>query len=305
MKIREIIQEHILQERISLTSYLPTIQNTILGALNKTATEYAGNHPSVLPQNPEFDEIISAMRVFSEGLAPAITPLLVDCLTKLVKQMTNFDVKVEITELDKGVGGSYIPETNTLKLTSEWPARIGSGYFWAIAAPKRKIDILKKGIGSLAGVIIHESTHVIQTNGGARVHEKSMIYNKDAVDAELATIEPNKKKQSALLKATGSTRNQINLIVAKRNLTDPKNVAIYKAQPEEITAFAHEFISKELATMVNQPVDIQKQFINNSLRELSTQAKVHQYSNMADYTKVYRRFLKAVYLELISYSESL
>jgi hypothetical protein len=293
MKIREIIQERILQERISLTPSLPEIHNIISdvvsGVFNKK--------PKTLPERMDvrFASIYNTLLV--DGLIPA--------LVNFAKQKHNIDVDIKFARLDTGVNGKYDPDDNAIFLSSKLMFNLVNLIFKYFTTGDDVSSETANIVNIITSVVIHELTHVIQTNGGKRVHEKSMIYNKDAVDAELSTIEPNKKKQSALLKGTGSTRNQINLIVAKRNLTDPKNLAIYKAQPEEITAFAHEFIAKELATMVNQPVDIQKQFINNSLRELSTQAKDHQYSSMTDYTKVYRRFLKAVYLELISYSESL
>lgn len=289
MKIRELIVE-----RISLTSHT----SEVTGIIKKAVINIMNRKPKTLPSDkPDMNFFLIHNTLLVDSISAS--------LESFVKSKFNIDITVKFSRLEKGVGGSYNSETNSISFNSSPLIKIINLLYQHYTTNDDIISEVSVIAHELTGIFIHEMTHVLQVKNGGTNREKSMIYNKGAVNQYVSGLEPDKAKQSKMLKQAGISRNQINLILAKDALSDPKNVAIYKGQPEEIVAFAHEYIVKQLSLIINKSKEEQLQFIANSLKELSKASSETPYSNMKEYASVYRRFLKSVYLELVSYRDSL
>jgi len=296
MKIREIIVE-----RVSLSANIPEVSRLLTNIIK----HIIGKPPKTIPEKIDFN----FMGIQNTKLVDAIVPALVT----FAKQSQNVNVDVKFVRLPAGVGAAFIPDENTIKMSSTMLTDLIRLFFKYFTTGEDIMADVSNVVAKMTAVFIHELTHVVQVTRGAGNHEKSMLYNKAAVDKYVDSLEPDRKKQSAMLKTAGITRNQINVNLAKLDLENeivkPENIAIYKAQPEEISAFAHEYAVKQLSPILNKPKAEQLSFIDNSLRALATEAKDdnNPYSGMntPEYQKVYRRFLKTIYGLLIDYRETL
>lgn len=305
MKMNEL-----LLERISVSSNTQQLQTEILSIVaeinNRTYKQF--NLPEESKQ-------------YGFKLLVLLDAKITKFLTDKIKEIADTHVKIEFLDMDNESGsGGYVFEENKLKLhkklltnIANWAAHIRTQAAMGKTSNQQiTINMLKTAIASLVKIFLHEITHVIQIKSAGKPYEKSNIYNKQQVDDYLSSLNLKTRKQQQNYKGDKEdlNKNRLNVFLARKDLNDPKNVDVYLAQPEEITAYAQELVSDFASKLVNKSKTQQLISINNFTNQLKTNQIQHPYSFMANsedtkYKNVYRRFLKSVMQELVAFKEQL
>ena len=101
MKIREIIVE-----RVSLSANIPEVSRLLTNIIK----HIIGKPPKTIPEKIDFN----FMGIQNTKLVDAIVPALVT----FAKQSQNVNVDVKFVRLPAGVGAAFIPDENTIKMSS-------------------------------------------------------------------------------------------------------------------------------------------------------------------------------------------
>lgn len=286
----------LLLEVLQLSKYTANTQHTIYNTLTKTGNGVFDMHHDLFNQedgNAQFQKILRA----------AVKDALEQALMTIGQSITNHPVEVNLikfdTELDDNGNqkkdtamGQYI-YPSTVNMTIDFVGKLVNAMSLAYSqkelGPSKRTGkytdikpIMIANINDVVHTFLHEIAHVIQlTNAGSDDLARSYI-----------------------------THDQIEVYLAKLNLAIQRNRDIYLGQPEEIAAYAQQFVIRSLAPYINQPPVKQRAFISALLPKIAEKAVTHEYTQYSEnpdkrYIIMYRRFLKKVYLELQAYLEDL
>lgn len=271
-----------LVEAISLSSYSGNIKDRLFDTISKITKITHREHP------------ITADAQTTHAFLIAINANLQDAIAELSKklciELTSYPVDINFKKYSEArARGQYIFSDNIIWLNSSIVGSISNALMTVYRNKLQGIsDVVPQGIirakvNELTGILIHEFTHVIQLN----------------------KIGSEEKARSYV------TNDQIEVYLAKLDQSIQRNQEIYLAQPEEIGAYAQEFVVKSLVPYTKESPDKIKKFIKSLLVKLQTREKEHTYTNLfsnntnPQYQKVYRRFLTKVYQELQRYADRL
>ena len=267
MRIAEI-----LSERISLSSYTPTVNRALHTAVANIFK---------MPTQPPAKMDMQFMVKYNTAFVNAIKPILTD----YAKQITNSEVTIQFKSLPNGTG-QYIEDTNTITISPKVLSKLITLLYKQFTD---KIDVsteLDTIIGYLTSVFLHEVTHATQVSHGQRYKYKRGYIEKDKIKFFTALIQDEFKSEEEKVRAH----------------------EIYKSQPDEIAAYAQEAASDLINKIHKLPVAEQATAITVFLKEISKQATTYSdFKNRQEpgYEKVYRRYLKSIYQHLTDYQSSL
>ena len=301
MKLREL-----LNERISLAPHGPEV----LSGVRKTTLSVIRN---IYNRNSELlqdkNTAIQFVNLVSTGLIQAYPKLLQDYSKSFVKSIPN----ITITEID--TDASFQSETNTIIINKHLIGKISNLYvnkvyneFHKKPVQPATNSLISSLLQKVAYGFIHELTHFVQFSKSDKHRERSYIKNKDdAIQTLVAAGYTTKDAREEFLKSENITLDKLGLIIAKADLTNPKNRAVYIGQPEEIAAFAQQFVSGEISRISNLPVEKQLIEISKIMQVLVNKTDYAELLQSDDpaYKKVVRRFIKEIYQELDAYRDSI
>jgi hypothetical protein len=278
----------LLLEKISLSANTKELQQLISSTIANSAKQLFNQHQDLI--YPESKELYFEM--LKKEFEAVLTTLLEDYSFKLTQYKTKIIfTKIaphETTGKDQAQG-RYLFEGNVIKLTSDFLGQLANLYqtdhLQTMHGPQTKSGVLMKlaplinsKINDIVHTYFHELTHVIQLQ-------------QTGTD-ELAT--------------SYMTNNRIEVYLAKLDLTIQKNIDIYFGQPEEIAAYAQQYVIKAIAPYTNSAVATQVKFVKQLLDGIKNKSIQHTYSAYGDnndprFVKVYRRFLTQLYKEFHNY----
>ena len=167
-----------------------------------------------------------------------------------------------------------------------------------------------QAIVSLTNIFLHELTHAIQVQSGGRFEYKHGYVEPDtekffgAMAADKYDPEQVKKDAHELY----ADPKEIEDYLKKKEAEAKRNKDIYFSQPDEISAYAQQKVVELINTIYKKPPQEQINAVDELLKDISSKASNHQYSEFGKstdpkYKKVYKRYLKLVYQELARYKE--
>jgi hypothetical protein len=297
MKIHDL-----LFEKISLTSQLSPLRNKISKKLN-----------DIVNNNYSYYQLPAEYKELQIDLREQFNTALVSIIALEVKSITGVVIKVKFLPVDSNIGGNYHYQSNTMMLSVAFVNELVKNHVLllqsklsnkATASTEKFFESnINQSVAKLSGIIIHETTHVIQLNkAGSDEYVSSYVEpNRDQVHlANMILHDPDYKKEY---------EDIIGHTLTDKEMQHFKNV--YLSQPQEITAYAHQTVSdliKHTSTQLSSAKKIN--MIKSELNKLKSNEITHPYSHMANSTdkhlqKTYQRFISDVYRELMSYIESI
>lgn len=265
MRIAEL-----LSERISLSTYTPTVNKALLNAVTPIFKK---------PAQPPAKMDMQFMVKYNTAFVNAIKPILTD----YAKDITNTDVTIQFKSLPQGTG-QYIEDTNTITISPKVLSKLIT-LLYKHFTDKIDTSEIATIIGYLTSVFLHEVTHATQVSHGQRYEYKHGYIEKDKIKFFTALVQGEFKSEEEKIRAH----------------------EIYKSQPDEIAAYAQETASDLINKIHNLPAVEQVTAIDVFLKEVPKQSTYSDFKNRSEpgYEKVYRRYLKSIYQHLADYKSSL
>jgi len=238
-------------------------------------------------------------------------------LKSKLNELSSTTVNVALKKMPKG-DGAYVYDDNTLYINTpviQNITRATKEYITATSSRDTKKHQLLDYINRLVAIFLHELTHVIQISKSEKPYEKSYVYNKSGVDKALTHLGLKSKKQRAAYQGDKDDLNLKKLNVYLARLGDPRseiNMAVDRAQPEEISAYANQTASEILATLdTDSDNRYQRTQLRNVLKKLKMSKNnltksIEDYKIVNKYSKkAHDKFFKQLYLQLMNYYDSI
>lgn len=311
-----MLLRELLLERISVSHYTTQLTNDVNNMAKQLAASFFNSNKNLLKTDRE-----KFVRLLYSKLKIQLEELLSDYVSKI----SNTDVRVKFKKMDNGTG-EYAHDDKLLYIKDKLPIdmtnMLGATYYTTVTNPTKSVAAYKgfynEAVKNIVIIFLHEITHVIQLASSGKSYEKSYIYNKPQVQDYLKSIDldsPKKRK-----KYSGDSDDiklsRLNVILAKvLNPESDINRAVYHAQPEEIGAYSQQASTEIINSISKLSVDDKKKYIHDILDDIKNKKIegsnipkiLKQYSNISkEYNyKIYKKFLKQLYLELVSYIDFL
>lgn len=242
---------------------------------------------------------------------------IIQYLTSKLHDITGTKVKVKVKNMPKG-DGAYIHDENTLYINTPVLKNVldkVNEYKSSSTGKDTKKYSMVDSINRLISVFLHETTHVIQISKSGVPYEKSYVYNKPAVDKVLTKLNLKSKKQRAAYTGDKEDLNKTKLNVYLARLGDPTseiNIAVDRAQPEEIAAYANQSATEIISQLQEYDKHYQRAKIRTILKQIRSSQNndlsksIHDYKIVKKYsTKAHNKFFKLLYLQLIDYYDNI